>query len=39
MTQGTQTGACNNLQGWERVGSRRKVQEGRDIHTPMINSC
>ena len=28
MTQGTQTRACNNLEGWELVGGRREVQEG-----------
>ena len=29
----------NNLEGWERVGSGREVQEGGDICTPMANSC
>ena len=29
----------NNLEGWnEKVGGR-EVQEGRDIHTPMADSC
>ena len=30
---------CNNLEGWERAGGGREIQEGRDICTPMVNSC
>ena len=39
MTQGTQTGALYNLEGWERVGDGGAVQDGGDICTPMANSC
>ena len=24
---------CDNLEGWDRVGSWREVQQGRDTHT------
>ena len=34
MTQGTQTGLCNNLEGLEWVGGGREIQEGGDIWTP-----
>ena len=27
VTQGTQTGLCNNLEGWDRPGGGREVQE------------
>ena len=33
MTQGTQTGLCNNLEGWDRVGGGREAQEGGDTCT------
>ena len=39
MTKGTQIRALNNLEGWERVGSGKEVQEGGDIHTTMTDSC
>ena len=32
-------GSVTNLEGWERAGSGREVQEGGDICTPMANSC
>ena len=32
-------GLCNNLEGWERVGGGREVQEGGDICIPMASSC
>ena len=39
MTQETQTGALNNLVVWKWAGGGRKIQEGGDICTPMVNSC
>ena len=30
---------CNNLEGWDRVGSRREVQEGEDLCIPTADSC
>ena len=35
---GTQLGFCNNLEGWEREGGGREVQEGGDICILMANS-
>ena len=32
-------GLCINLEGWEREGDRRKLQEGGDICIPMADSC
>ena len=29
---------CNSLEGWERVGGGREIQEGVDIHLPMADS-
>ena len=39
MSQGTQTGALYQLEGWDGEGDGRKVQEGRDICTPKVDSC
>ena len=39
MTQGTQTGACDNLEVWNEEGGEREVHEGGDICTPMASSC
>ena len=39
LTQGTQTGLCNTLAGWEMVGGGRDVQDGGNICTPMASSC
>ena len=39
MTQGTQTGLCINLEGWDGEGDGREVQEGADIRTTMADSC
>ena len=39
MSQGTQTGALYQLEGWDAEGDGRKVQEGGDICTPMADSC
>ena len=39
MTQGTQTGALYNLEGWDGEGSGKEIQEGGDICTPMADSC
>ena len=30
---------CGNIDGWEGVGGRKKVQEGGDICIPMADSC
>ena len=32
-------GLCNNLEQWEWAGGGRKLQEGGDICTPVVNSC
>jgi len=32
MSQGTQTGTRDNLEGWDGVGVGREVQEGGDIY-------
>ena len=32
-------GLCINLEGWEREGDGREVQEGGDICLPMADSC
>ena len=32
-------GLCINLEGWDGVGDGREVQKGRDICTPMADSC
>ena len=29
---------CDNLEGWERVGGRKEVQDGGDICLPMADS-
>ena len=39
MTQGTQKGLCNNLEGWDVKERRRDVQEGGDICIPVVDSC
>ena len=39
MTQRTQIGLCNNLEGWEWVKDRREIYERGDTCTPMVNSC
>ena len=39
MTQGTQTGLCDNLERWGGLGDERKVQEGGDICIPIAESC
>ena len=38
-TRNTNIGSVNKLEGWERVGGGREVQEGGDICTPLVNSC
>ena len=30
---------CDSLEGLDGVGGGREVQEGRDIHIPMADSC
>ena len=32
-------GLCNNLEGWDRKGDGRKIQEGGDICISMEDSC
>ena len=32
-------GLCINLEGWEREGDRRELQEGENICIPMADSC
>ena len=39
LSQGSQTGALNNLEGWDGVGDRREVQKGGDIRITMGDSC
>ena len=30
---------CDNIEGWDEVGSGREVQKGGDLCIPMANSC
>ena len=30
---------CDNLEGWDRVGGGRGIQEGGNICIPMAHSC
>jgi len=39
MTQGTQTGHCNNIEGWDEEGDGSEFQEGGDICIPIVDSC
>ena len=32
-------GPCDNLEGWDGIGSGREGQEEGNIRTPMIDSC
>ena len=36
MTQGTQTGALWQAEGWDGEGGGREVQEGGDMGVPML---
>ena len=36
MTQGTQTGLCDNLDGWDGVGGRKEAPDGGDICRLML---
>ena len=38
MTHGTQTGALQQAEGWDREGDRREAQEGGDMSVPMADS-
>ena len=39
MTQGAQTGLCDNLEGWDGEGDGREAQEGGDTVAPMDDTC
>ena len=39
MTQGTQTGAHQQAEGWCGQGDGREVWEGGDMGVSMANSC
>ena len=39
MSQGTQKGARVTLEGWDREGDGKEIQEGGDISIPMTGSC
>ena len=39
MSQELKEGCCNNLEGWNREGIGREVQEGGDICILMVDSC
>ena len=39
ITQGTQPGLCDNLEGRDGVGGGRKAQEGGDICIPEVDPC
>ena len=39
MTQGTQTRALGQAEGWGGKGDRREVWEGWDTGVPMVDSC
>ena len=37
--RGFKQGLCDNLEGWDREGDKREVQEGGDICIPMADLC
>ena len=39
MTQGTQTGALSQAEGWSREGNGREVWERGDMGVSMADSC
>ena len=39
MTQGTQTGALRQAQGWNGKGDERQAKEGKDMGVPTADSC
>ena len=39
MTQGTQTGALWQAEGWDGKGDGKEVWEGGDMGVPMADSC
>ena len=39
MTQGTQTGALRQAQGWNGKGDERQIKEGTDMGVLMADSC
>ena len=39
MTQGTETGALWQAEGWDGEGDGMEVQEGGDMGVPMADSC
>ena len=39
MTQGTQTGALRQAEGWDEDGDGRDVLEGGDTGIPTADSC
>ena len=39
VTQGTQTGALQQAEGWGGEGDGREVWEGGDMGVPMADSC
>ena len=38
MIQGTQTGLCDNLEGWHGMRGGKEVQEGGGIRVPIADS-
>ena len=39
MTQGAQTGALRQAEGWDGAGDGKKVRKGGDMGVPMADSC
>ena len=39
MTQGTQTGALRQAEGWDGKADGMEVWEGGDLGVPMTDSC
>ena len=39
MSQGAQTGLCDNLAGWDVVGGGKEVQERGDLCITLADSC
>ena len=39
IKQGAQPWYSDNLEGWDRMGGGKEVQEGGDICIPMADSC
>ena len=39
MTWNLKPGLCHNLEGYDRVGGGKEVQEEGDLYIPNVDSC